>query len=129
MLLLTVFFMSCHRKQHIEALGNLLWYGSYHLFYLITVFSFLEECAHRAYNDFLHAIDQGEIENVPAGDIARQYYGLANGATLRDVVLHVRADEAYHAMYNHHFADQLGLGRGDDHHVPPEAELLRSEKD
>jgi ubiquinol oxidase len=81
---------------------------------------FLEECAHRAYNDYLRAIDAGQIANVPAGEIARQYYHLPDNATLRDVVLHVRGDEAYHALYNHHFADMLKSGRGMDDPVAPE---------
>jgi ubiquinol oxidase len=83
---------------------------------------FLEECAHRAYNDYLRAIDAGQIVNVPAGEIARQYYRLPEEARLRDVVLHVRGDEAYHAIYNHHLADLLKRGHGQHDPVPPEAD-------
>lgn len=54
---------------------------------------YLEEAAHKAYTEYLEAIDSGAIKNVPAGTIAKAYYNLGDSATLRDVVLHVRADE------------------------------------
>ena len=37
---------------------------------------YLEEAAHRAYSEYLEAVDEGHIPNVPAGDIARAYYRL-----------------------------------------------------
>jgi len=47
------------------------------------------------------------MANVPAPDIARRYWKLPDSATLRDVVLVVRADEAHHRDVNHGFADEL----------------------
>jgi len=81
---------------------------------------YLEEAAQRAYTDYLEAIDQGQIKNVPAGSIAKQFYRLPETATLRDVVLHVRGDEAYHGMFNHHLADQIKKGKMDEEPVLPE---------
>merc|ERR1719232_817804 len=49
---------------------------------------YLEECAQRAYTDYLAAVDSGAIPNVPAGEIAKRYYRLPDDATLRDVILH-----------------------------------------
>lgn len=68
---------------------------------------YLEEAAHRAYTEYLQAIDSGAIANVPAGGFARKYYHLPDDAKLRDIVLHVRADECMHRDYNHLLADQL----------------------
>ena len=62
---------------------------------------YLEECAVDAYNDYLNAIDAGKIENKPAPNIAKRYYRLKDDATIRDVVLHVRADECMHRDFNH----------------------------
>ena len=90
---------------------------------------FLEECAHRAYNDYLGAIDAGQIPNVPAGELAKQYYRLPENARLRDVVLHVRGDEAYHALYNHHLADLCKQGSGHVDPVPPETGIEDKKKD
>lgn len=41
---------------------------------------------------------------MPASDIAKGYWHLADDATMRDVLLAVRADEAVHRDVNHTFA-------------------------
>ena len=62
---------------------------------------------------------------MPAPEIAKRYWGLADDATLRDVVLVVRADEAHHRDVNHSFANELaGLpDRGAIAPCPPHQEL------
>jgi ubiquinol oxidase len=49
----------------------------------------------KAYTDYLKAVDSGSIPNRPlaANSIARKFYRLPETAKLRDVILHVRADE------------------------------------
>lgn len=76
---------------------------------------YLEEAAHQAYNDFLEAIDEGKIPNVPALKIAKNYYHLPDDAMLRDVVLHVRGDECMHRDFNHHLSDLIHDGGIDKH--------------
>lgn len=49
--------------------------------------------------DYLRAVDAGEIKNVPAPEFAIRYYRMAETATLRDVILHVRADECMVSSY------------------------------
>ena len=51
-----------------------------------------------------------ERRNVPAPPIAIAYWRMPADATLRDVVLAVRADEAGHRDRNHGFADSLKRG-------------------
>jgi len=75
---------------------------------------YLEEAAHRAYTEYLEAVDSGAIPNVPAGVIAKQYYRLGDDATLRDVILHVRADECMHRDFNHGLSDQLDRNEIDE---------------
>jgi ubiquinol oxidase len=65
---------------------------------------YLEEEAVSAYTQFLEAIDNGSIPNVDAPEIAKKYWNLPPNATLRDVVLVVRADECMHRDYNHKLA-------------------------
>ena len=48
--------------------------------------------------------------NVPAPEIAKNYWKLPANATLRDVVLAVREDEAGHRDVNHGFANELHTG-------------------
>lgn len=66
---------------------------------------YLEEEAVRSYTEFLEAIDAGQMPNSPAPLIAIDYWRLPNNATIRDVVLVVRADEAHHRDVNHFAAD------------------------
>ena len=71
------------------------------------VVGYFEEEAVISYTHYLAEIDQGRSPNVPAPEIARRYWDLPDDATLRDVVLVVRADEAHHRDVNHGFADEL----------------------
>ena len=71
------------------------------------IVGYFEEEAVISYTLYLQEIDEGRSPNVPAPAIARHYWKLADDATLRDVVLVVRADEAHHRDVNHGFADEL----------------------
>ena len=68
---------------------------------------YFEEQAVVSYTQYLQQIDSGAIENVPAPQIALDYWRLPANARLRDVVIAVRADEAEHRDVNHGFAEQL----------------------
>ncbi len=68
---------------------------------------YFEEQAVISYTLYLQEIDAGRVDNVPAPDIAIDYWKLAPNARLRDVVLAVRQDEAGHREVNHAFADEL----------------------
>jgi ubiquinol oxidase len=71
------------------------------------VVGYFEEEAVISYTHYLAEIDEGRSANVPAPEIARRYWGLPEDATLRDVVLVVRADVAHHRDVNHGYADEL----------------------
>ena len=68
---------------------------------------YFEEEAVFSYTLYLQEIEKGRSPNVPAPAIARHYWQLPENATLRDVVLVVRADEAHHRDVNHGFASTL----------------------
>lgn len=71
---------------------------------------YFEEEAVISYTAFLHEIDEGRFENVAAPKLAIDYWKLPANATLRDVVLAVREDEAGHRDVNHQFAEDLRTG-------------------
>jgi ubiquinol oxidase len=88
------------------------------------VVGYFEEEAVISYTHYLAEIDEGRSENVPAPDLAKRYWGLPDDATLRDVVLVVRADEAHHRDVNHGFANELaGLPAGAVADCPPHVPL------
>lgn len=92
------------------------------------VVGYFEEEAVLSYTFYLQEIDEGRSPNVPAPAIAKHYWKLADDATLRDVILVVRADEAHHRDINHGFANKLA-GRPVDHEntapYPPHATEIR----
>ncbi|KAG5589243.1 hypothetical protein H5410_039757 [Solanum commersonii] len=65
------------------------------------IVGYLEEEATYSYTQFLKELDEGNIENVAAPAIAIDYWRLTQDATLKDVVMVVRADEAHHRDVNH----------------------------
>lgn len=71
---------------------------------------YLEEEAVISYDHYLEEIESGRIKNVPAPEIAKQYWHLSSEATLRDVVIAVRQDEMDHRDVNHYLADRLMRG-------------------
>ena len=91
-----------------------VFYLGFFALYLISsktahrVVGYFEEEAVLSYTHYLKEIDEGRSRNVPAPEIAKRYWGLPESATLRDVVLVVRADEAHHRDVNHGFASELG---------------------
>ncbi|WP_422055191.1 alternative oxidase [Sphingomonas sp.] len=88
------------------------------------VVGYFEEEAVISYTHYLAEIDEGRSPNVPAPEIAKRYWGLPENATLRDVVLVVRADEAHHRDVNHGFANELaGLPAGPVADCPPHVAL------
>ena len=90
-----------------------VFYLAFFALYLVSartahrIVGYFEEEAVISYTLYLKEIDEGRSPNVPAPAIARQYWKLPEGATLRDVVLVVRADEAHHRDVNHGFANEL----------------------
>jgi ubiquinol oxidase len=103
-----------------------VFYLAFFALYLISaktahrVVGYFEEEAVISYTLYLQEIDEGRSANVPAPAIAKRYWGLPEKATLRDVVLVVRADEAHHRDVNHGFANELGgLPQGTVAPCPP----------
>ena len=88
----------------------------YNLFFLLYLLSpksahrmvgYLEEEAVYSYTEYLAGVDRGTYANVPAPQVALDYWQLPPGSLLRDVIVVIRADEARHRDVNHQFADEL----------------------
>lgn len=90
-----------------------VFYIAFFVLYLVSartahrVVGYFEEEAVVSYTHYLAELDAGRSPNVPAPAIAVHYWKLPADATLRDVVLVVRADEAHHRDVNHGFASEL----------------------
>ena len=94
-------------------IGQGVFYNFFFLMYLISpktahrVVGYFEEEAVISYSHYLEEIDSGGHENVPAPQVAIDYWNLEPEALLRDVVLAIRDDEAAHRSVNHEIADML----------------------
>lgn len=114
-------FIQIAQPSRLERLLILVAQGVfYNLFFLLYVISaktahrvvgYLEEEAVFSYTEYLAGVDDGHYANVPAPNIAIDYWKLPPDARLRDVILVVRADEAHHRDVNHGFSDDLDAGR------------------
>ena len=100
-------------ERMVILLAQWIFYVGFFLIYLVSgrtahrIVGYFEEEAVLSYTLYLQEIDEGRSPNVPAPAIARHYWNLPADATLRDVVLVVRADEAHHRDINHGFASIL----------------------
>lgn len=66
--------------------------------------AFFEEEAVFSYTEYLGLVESGAMENVPAPQLAIDYYGMKANAKLSDLIKHVRADEQHHSEVNHRYA-------------------------
>jgi ubiquinol oxidase len=67
--------------------------------------AYFEEEAVLSYTEYLELVESGAMENVPAPQLAIDYYGMNANAKLADLIKHVRADEQHHSEVNHRYAD------------------------
>lgn len=100
-------------ERFVIMLTQMVFYNVYFFLYLVAprtahrVVGYFEEEAVISYNHYLREVESGRHENVKAPQLAINYWKLSADATLRDVIIAVRADEAEHRDVNHAFADEL----------------------
>ena len=66
--------------------------------------AYFEEEAVFSYTEYLGLVESGAMENVPAPQLAIDYYDMKANAKLSDLIKHVRADEQHHSEVNHRYA-------------------------
>lgn len=100
-------------ERFLIVLAQGIFYNCFFILYLVSnrtahrLVGYFEEEAVYSYTEYLSGIDDGTYENIPAPQIAIDYWNLPEDARLRDVIIAVRADEANHRDVNHDFANQL----------------------
>jgi len=97
-------------ERFLIILAQFLFWHFYLVFYIVApstahkMIAYFEEEAVRSYDEYLELIEDGTIENVPAPQLAIEYYNLKPDARLFDMVVKVRMDEAKHSEANHRMA-------------------------
>ncbi|MDQ3006240.1 MAG: alternative oxidase [Chloroflexota bacterium] len=110
-------FVNIAQPTRLERLLILLaqgaFFNGFFLLYLISsrtahrVVGYFEEEAVISYTEYLNHVDKGIHPNIPAPQIAIDYWKLPPDAKLRDVIIVVREDERHHRDVNHDFANEL----------------------
>jgi ubiquinol oxidase len=100
-------------ERFLIILAQGIFYNLFFLLYLISsktahrLVGYFEEEAVYSYTEYLQGIREGKYENIPAPQIAIDYWHLKKDARLSDVILAVRKDEMNHRDVNHSFSNQL----------------------
>ena len=98
-------------ERYLILFAQALFFIFYMILYMIDyktahrMIGYFEEEAVRSYTDYLAMVENGEVENVPAPELAIKYYNMKKSAKLSDLIVKVRADEMHHSKVNHGLAD------------------------
>jgi len=105
-----MFFMEVVQPTKLErgliVLAQFIFWHYYLVLYLVApktahlMIHYFEEEAVRSYTEYLKLIEEGQIEDVSAPQIAIDYYDLLPEAKLSDMIKYVRRDEQHHADLN-----------------------------
>ena len=110
-----MFFIAIAKPNVFErllvVLAQIIFMIFYFIIYIISyrlahrMIAYFEEEAVRSYTDYQAMVENGEVENVPAPQLAIDYYKMKKTARLSDLIKCVRADEEHHSKVNHRYAD------------------------
>jgi len=98
-------------------IAQLVFMAYYLVLYIVSpktahkMIHYFEEEAVQSYTSYLEEIQAGRIEDVPAPQLAIQYYELHTDARLSDMIFRVRADEQGHSDANLKFAEAYDRAR------------------
>lgn len=88
-----------------------LYYSLHYVFSPSTahrIVGYLEEEAVKTYSNMIIDYDKGKLpiwKKMPVAKDPKRYWELPDDASMRDLLLAIRADEVNHREFNHHFAD------------------------
>lgn len=109
-----MFFIEIAKPNWFERLliviAQFIFWHFYLVFYILApktahkMIAYFEEEAVRSYTEYLDLIESKQIEDVPAPQLAIEYYDLEKDAKLSEMIKHVRNDELHHSKVNHRIA-------------------------
>jgi ubiquinol oxidase len=112
-----MFFIEIAKPNLIErtiVLSAQIVFGLFYLFMYIfftrtahRMIGYFEDEAVKSYTEYLEIVESGKVDNIPAPQLAIQYYKLGSDSKLSDLIRCVRADEQHHSETNHNYADKL----------------------
>ena len=112
-----MFFIEIAQPNKLERgliiLAQFIFWHFYLVMYLISprtahmMTHYFEEEAVKSYTEYLELIEEGQIEDVDAPQLAIEYYAMEADARLSTMIQYIRADEANHSKVNLEYANVL----------------------
>ena len=112
-----MFFIDISKPNALERWLVLLAQGIFWCYYLVLyvffpktahrMIHYFEEEAVKSYTEYLSMVESGEVENIPAPQLAIDYYKMKKSAKLSDLIKKVRADEQHHSKINYKYSEGL----------------------
>ena len=105
-----MFFIAIAKPNFFErllvVLAQIIFMVFYFIIYVISyrlahrMIAYFEEEAVKSYTEYLNLVESGQVENIPAPQLAIDYYKMKKSAKLSDLIKKVRADEQHHSKVN-----------------------------
>lgn len=112
-----MFFIEISQPNKLErgliTLAQFIFWHFYLVLYLISsrtahkMIYYFETEAVKSYSEYLDLVQAGKVENVPAPQIAIDYYNMLPDARLEDLIKYVRQDELKHSEVNLEYSNVL----------------------
>ena len=93
-------------ERYLVLLAQLIFMIFYFIVYVVDfrtahrMIAYFEQEAVKSYTDYLKLVESGEVENIPAPQLAIDYYKMKKNAKLSDLIKKIRADEEHHSKVN-----------------------------
>ena len=105
-----MFFIEIAQPNQFErfliVMAQFIFWHFYLVFYILApntghrMIAYFEEEAVKSYTEYLRLVESGVVENIPAPQLAIDYYKMKKSARLSDLIKKVRQDEQHHSEIN-----------------------------
>ena len=99
-------------ERYLVLFAQMIFMLFYFLVYIVDfrtahrMIAYFEQEAVKSYTEYLKLVESGEVENIPAPQLAIDYYKMKKSAKLSDLIKKVRADEEHHSKINMEYSNK-----------------------
>ena len=99
-------------ERYLVLFAQMIFMLFYFLVYIVDfrtahrMIAYFEQEAVKSYTEYLRLVESGEVENIPAPQLAIDYYKMKKSAKLSDLIKKVRADEEHHSKINMEYSNK-----------------------
>ena len=99
-------------ERYLVLFAQMIFMLFYFLVYIVDfrtahrMIAYFEQEAVKSYTEYLRLVESGYVENIPAPQLAIDYYKMKKSAKLSDLIKKVRADEEHHSKVNMEYSNK-----------------------